>query len=249
MSDPANREQLLPRGLRLRLAGLPVVLAPSGFLLIAFSALAGFVIGGGLRSLTAALLCALCAGLGVPLALAGHELGHALAARRLRMQVIGISIRWLGAGTYIDGAYPGGRSAWRVAACGPLASLLLAALGACGFLAAPTGGLRLGLALFLGINLLIFALNLVPVAPLDGYRLLLGLAWARCGDKERAEQLLAKVSYGCLGTLALAALAAFLLHRGGLALALLFAALIFDLQRRLIARETKKLIARYPGSR
>lgn len=110
-----------------------------------------------------------------------HELAHALTARRLGMQVRGITITLLGGVTHLEDDDPTpGRDAV-VAAVGPLSSLLL---GGAAWLAAQSvqdglpGFLLLELAF---TSLLVGVFNLLPTLPLDGGHLLKDAVWALAG--------------------------------------------------------------------
>jgi len=122
--------------------------------------------------------------------LLAHEMGHALVARRLGLEIEGITL-WLFGGVArlrADAGGPGGEL--RIAVVGPLVSLALAALfwgisaalgaaGAPALLAAAAGWLAV-------INALLGAFNLLPAFPLDGGRVLRALLWSRWGNLRRA---------------------------------------------------------------
>jgi len=122
--------------------------------------------------------------------LLAHEMGHALVARRLGLEIEGITL-WLFGGVArlrADAGGPGGEL--RIAVVGPLVSLALAvvfwavswALGAAGaprLLAAGAGWLAV-------INLILGLFNLLPAFPLDGGRVLRALLWLRWGQLRRA---------------------------------------------------------------
>ena len=102
-----------------------------------------------------------------------HELGHALAARRLGLGPVGILLHGFG-GLTASSRPPTPRQGLLMTAAGPGAGLLLAALSLAGLLlpgVGGTGGAVLGE--FLGINLFWSLFNLVPLHPLDGGMLLL----------------------------------------------------------------------------
>jgi Zn-dependent protease len=107
---------------------------------------------------------------GGALSLIVHELGHVRAARRLKgVNVVRVSLLWLGAGTQFEGAYRSGRDQARVAIAGPAASFGFAVvLLVTAFMPMPRpiqyGLFGLGL-----LNLAIALGSLVPVYPLDGY--------------------------------------------------------------------------------
>jgi Zn-dependent protease len=138
------------------------------------------------------LAAAVIGGLGGAASLVVHELGHVRAARRVggaRPTVV--SLMSLGAATRFEGAHRKGREQARVAAGGPAASLALAVvLLVVAFVAVPLPqGLRyaaFGLAL---LNILIACLNVLPVPPLDGHKLLVGLAWWLAGSEAQGKQI------------------------------------------------------------
>ncbi|MEZ6017759.1 MAG: site-2 protease family protein [Planctomycetota bacterium] len=118
------------------------------------------------------------------LALVAHELGHALVARRLGVQVVDI-VLWPLGGMARMGEVPEDPAVEaKIAAAGPLvnlalASLTLAALGAffgdialdlpdLARLQSPAAALQV----FLAMNLLLGVGNLLPAFPMDGGRLL-----------------------------------------------------------------------------
>jgi len=122
--------------------------------------------------------------------LLGHEMGHALVARRLGVKVDGITL-WIFGGVARlkgDAATPGIEA--RIAIAGPLVSLALAILfGAATFALDATGGPPLiegGCAWLAGSNAVLLLFNLVPAFPLDGGRLLRAWLWQRRGDRYRA---------------------------------------------------------------
>ncbi len=138
-----------------------------------------------------------------------HELGHAVVARRNGISIAGIDL-WLFGGLARMRSEP--RSAgvdFRIAAAGPLATLVvvlvaagggLALAGAEGFRAALTlrpenGGAAAAAAVVLGylfqINALLLVFNLLPGLPLDGGRIARAIAWKVTGDRARATRIAA----------------------------------------------------------
>jgi Zn-dependent protease len=122
--------------------------------------------------------------------LLSHEMGHALVARRLGVNVDGITL-WIFGGVARlkgDAATPGIEA--RIAIAGPLVSLALAILfGAATFILDATGGPPLvegGCAWLAGSNAVLLLFNLIPAFPLDGGRLLRAWLWRRRGDRYRA---------------------------------------------------------------
>ncbi|GAB2790354.1 site-2 protease family protein [Streptomyces chlorus] len=120
-----------------------------------------------------------------------HEAAHALAARRAGISVQDMTLWALGGVTRMDQPTTP-RTAFLVAVSGPLASLLLGAVGIGAAAAvAATLGWRIPVAVLGwlgGTNLLLGVFNLLPAAPLDGGRLTQALLWWRTGDRERAQR-------------------------------------------------------------
>jgi Zn-dependent protease/CBS domain-containing protein len=149
--------------------------------------------------------------------LLSHEMGHALVARRLGVNVEGITLWIFGGVARLGGDAATAGAEARIAIAGPLVSLVLAAaFGLITFGLDAAGGPALAeagafwLALSNGM-LLVF--NLVPAYPLDGGRILRAWLWGRRGNRYRATSTAAAFSRVC----------AFLMIAGGM--------LLFFLQR------------------
>ena len=93
-----------------------------------------------------------------------HEAGHALAVRLCGGRVLTLRLTAVGGVLRYRLPRPGGRRAALIAAAGPLAGLA-AAFAAAGA----------GMEVFAGANLLLSAINLLPVRPLDGGQLVCAL--------------------------------------------------------------------------
>jgi Zn-dependent protease/CBS domain-containing protein len=138
-----------------------------------------------------------------------HEMGHALVARRLGMEVDGIDLWALGGFTRTRGE-PGGPGAeLALAAAGPAVNVLV--IGVCvlaglGFgsvghfvrVALSETGLHAGVALVLLswlalINAVLLAFNLLPALPLDGGRIARAIAWKATGDPLAATRACARL--------------------------------------------------------
>jgi Zn-dependent protease len=151
-----------------------------------------------------------------------HELGHAIAARREGIQVQRIELFLFGGTTYMsrDSQSPG--EEFRIAAAGPLGTLLFIAvcLGVDLALVGPhrlihavelDGTVRitpvlLALSWLWFMNVLIFVFNIVPAYPLDGGRIARALIWRVTGDKLRGTRTAAHIGEGfavLLGTFGL----------------------------------------------
>jgi len=179
---------------------------------------------------------AVLGGVGGTASLLVHEFGHVRAARRLAgIRSASVSLIWLGAATRLEGRYRSGSEQARVAVAGPRASFGFAgALTALAFLPFPAAIEKAVLLLAL-LNVALGLLNLVPAAPLDGYKLVLGLLWSATGSERRARRTIARV-----GRLALfvvpPATVALLAVSPGLGFAVAVMALTLVAQRQLTRR-------------
>jgi Zn-dependent protease len=112
-----------------------------------------------------------------------HELGHALRALEEGMPIKGITLWLFGGVAQLAGSPPSAGAEFRVAACGPVVSAVLAVVfgaaaglaGWAGWPAAVQGTLE-----YLGwLNLALLGFNVVPALPLDGGRVLRAWLWQR----------------------------------------------------------------------
>jgi Zn-dependent protease/CBS domain-containing protein len=118
-----------------------------------------------------------------------HELGHALAARRLSLSIRSITLFIFGGVAEMEDEPPNAGAEFLVAVAGPIVSVGLAG-------AAAAGGVALGAAdaprlsallLYLAwANALLVLFNLIPAFPLDGGRVLRSILWAATGSLEAA---------------------------------------------------------------
>jgi Zn-dependent protease/predicted transcriptional regulator len=116
-----------------------------------------------------------------------HELGHAVQAKRERVEIVGITLWMLGGVAKMAGRIPGAAAELRIAVAGPVVSLVLglAFAGAAAALSLPEP--VDAVCAWLGyVNLVLLVFNLVPAFPLDGGRVLLASLWLRSGDLARA---------------------------------------------------------------
>ena len=190
-----------------RIAGIPVNFTPGaallGVLAAGFSALALPELDPG-RSVVGYLAAA--AGLVIVLlgSMAAHEAAHSIMARRYGLRVPA-TVGFFGGlrhgrayrpGLTSELELPTPRAQWRVAAAGPLTSVLLGILGAAAAVslsALGAGVLPVAVAAAAAwINGLLAVANLVPGAGLDGGRIVRALAWARSGDPTRAGLIAAR---------------------------------------------------------
>ena len=132
-----------------------------------------------------------------------HELGHAVVARREGIEVNGIDLFFFGGVMKMsrDTSSPG--QEFRVAAAGPLVTLLivivgsLAAMALLGFnsfwdaatLDRSDQPFELWLSFMVSANVLLLLFNLVPAFPLDGGRIARAAAWKVTGDRGKATRL------------------------------------------------------------
>ncbi len=138
-----------------------------------------------------------------------HELGHAFAARRAGIEVQRIELFLFGGTTYMsrDAQSPG--EEFRIAAAGPLGTLLfvLVCLGVDLALVGPhrlvhavelDGTVQitpvlLALSWLLPMNILILLFNIIPAYPLDGGRIARAAVWHATGDKLRGTRTAAQL--------------------------------------------------------
>ncbi len=119
-----------------------------------------------------------------------HELGHAVVAQREGIPVTSITLFIFGGLASIGQRSPTAKTELRIAAGGPLVSLVLAALfwivslvfDGNDYIEAPTSWMAV-----INVSLLLF--NLIPGFPLDGGRILRALVWQYTGDERRASRV------------------------------------------------------------
>lgn len=141
---------------------------------------------------------ALAAAVGMTLGTASlllHELGHVRAARAVAgIRPIGVSLVWFGAGARFEGAYRRGQDQVRVAAAGPIASLLAGGALLPVLLAPiPLTAKKLLFAVAL-LNVLLALGNLIPASPMDGYRIVTGLLWSALGSEGTAKRVIRRAA-------------------------------------------------------
>jgi Zn-dependent protease len=147
-----------------------------------------------------------------------HELGHAWVAIRNGIPILGIDL-WLFGGVAKLGresTSPGVE--FRIAAAGPLVTLVIAALcfalgsaissssdvlNSSQFESDVTGSTTAVLGYLTSINVLLLGFNLIPAFPLDGGRIARAIAWKITGDRTRATRFAAVLGrlggYGMIG--------------------------------------------------
>ena len=177
---------------------VPIVLSRGAFVPLGVFALIFVAFSGGSKPSVLAA-AALLGGVGGIVSLIVHELGHVSVAKRLAgVRPKKVSVMSLGAAAHLEGSYRNGREQARIALGGPGASFAFAlALAVPIFLPAPTG-LKVGALGLALLNLGIGGLSLLPIHPLDGHKLLVGLVWLAVGSEERARRIIKRVGTGML---------------------------------------------------
>ncbi len=179
-----------------RVLGIPVLVAPSWFVL---AALVVLLYGPSLQGLVAdgagradGYLAA--AGYAVLLLISVllHEIGHAAVARLYGLPVRSITITFLAGSTEITEPPQTPGREYGIAVVGPLVSLLLGGLAAAGALLLPDGPVQVAMQLTALTNGAVAVFNLLPGLPLDGGRVLRAALWKLTGDPERAQVLAAQ---------------------------------------------------------
>ncbi|HEY5629732.1 MAG TPA: site-2 protease family protein [Candidatus Limnocylindrales bacterium] len=127
-----------------------------------------------------------------------HEMTHALVGRSRGIATRAIVLNLVGglAPLSIEAGRP--RDEVAIAVSGPMASLIIAAVllpGAVALnFAVTTFDVASSALLVIGVlNLMLGLASLLPALPLDGGRLVRGIAWARTGDRDRASATAARV--------------------------------------------------------
>ena len=148
----------------------------------------GFAIG--LRyGLIGALVAGGITALAMELSVAAHEAGHLLFGRHVR----GITPRILllrrsGGAAIVEGRFSDARGAALFAAGGPLVSAALTVAYAAAASFMPSAAVRTGFLLPAAATAFLLLLNLLPVAPTDGYALFRSALWAEIGSRAEAER-------------------------------------------------------------
>lgn len=173
----------------LNMGSVPVSIGAGGLAPVA--AFAGLFVEVAVRTGLPPVPAAAFGAVGGAASLIAHELGHALAARRLPgVRTEGVSLIWLGAATRLEGAYVRGLDQAKVALAGPAASLLVAiVLVPLITLPIPREPKYL-VGTLLVVNALLALMSLIPANPLDGYKAMVGLLWSALGSEGSARRLL-----------------------------------------------------------
>jgi Zn-dependent protease len=127
--------------------------------------------------------------------LALHEFGHAIAARRRGLGVVGITLSFVGGTSEVVGTLRDARDELVIAAAGPLTSLgaaIVATLVHVAIVEMAGPGLPATVAALIAVaNLALALLNAIPGLPLDGGRVLRAALWAVTGRLDAATRVAA----------------------------------------------------------
>jgi len=119
-----------------------------------------------------------------------HELSHSLVAMHYRIPVESITLFVFGGLSHIEREAATAKQEFNIAIAGPLSSLFLAG---CFWMVAHYGSRNVVVVAMAGwlaiINLILALFDLVPGFPLDGGRVLRGIAWGITGDFTRATRI------------------------------------------------------------
>jgi len=134
------------------------------------------------------------------LSVLGHELAHALVARRFGMDVSSITLFVLGGVANLAKEPPSAISEFLMAAAGPATSIVIGLIGIVVAVftpsliqSAPALQPIQPVALYIGrINLLLAAFNLLPGFPLDGGRVFRSILWGILKDRVAATRVAAR---------------------------------------------------------
>lgn len=166
-----------------RVFGFPIEVRHSFLILLGIVLFSGLLNGHPLLSLSLLLITFL--------SVLAHELGHALVARKLGVQIVGIDLHLFGGAAKMLGLPRGPKDEITISAAGPIVSLALALIGA--LLHALTG--FWGFYYLMWTNLLLGLFNLVPALPMDGGRIFRAALAPKMGFAA-ATELAVKVTRG-----------------------------------------------------
>ncbi|MGC6482139.1 MAG: site-2 protease family protein [Synechococcus sp.] len=180
----------------MRIWGIPLRVHPSWFLIVSlitvvtqpqWSSLAEVQALGSWSSWLLSLLTALLLFVSVLL----HELGHSLVALREGVQVRSITLFLMGGVARVERECSTAMGAFRVAAAGPLVSLVLGVALLLGDHSAAHISPILGqlVSRLAGINIVLALFNLLPGLPLDGGLILKALVWHFTGSQRKGIQV------------------------------------------------------------
>lgn len=134
------------------------------------------------------------------LSVLAHEFSHSLLARKSGIDVRSITLHFFGGVAEMreEARTPGAEL--KMAAAGPLSSLVLAVVLFAGWRLALIGSISLGVRATLRyasyINFVLAAFNMLPAFPMDGGRVLRALLWMRSGSLLASTRRATRVSLG-----------------------------------------------------
>lgn len=203
----------------MKVAGIPIRLDPSWLLILALVtwslATGWFPLQHPDMSTGQYWLVGTVGALGLFVSIVLHELAHALTARRLGVEMRGITLFLFGGVAEMASEPKDSRTEMLVALAGPLASVLIA--GAC-WVVARAGGDVLPLVAsatvgyLASINMILVAFNMIPAFPLDGGRVFRAMLWRWKGNVRWATRISSQVG---AGTGAAFVVLGFLMFMGG----------------------------------
>jgi Zn-dependent protease len=118
-----------------------------------------------------------------------HELGHSLVSQRCGIPVPRITLLFIGGIAEISREPDNARAELKIAAGGPVTSVVLSLLYAAGALVTYLLGWNAAsivLYWLAEVNIVLVVFNLIPGYPLDGGRILRAIIWARTGNLRKA---------------------------------------------------------------
>lgn len=125
------------------------------------------------------------------LAILLHEASHVVVVRHFGHQVPSITLSFMGGRTAVQGEPRSPGQEFLAAVVGPLASLAVGALAYAAYVVTPQGVAYVVIEALAFSNLLLGVMNLAPVLPLDGGRVLKALVWQLTGSSVRGIQVAA----------------------------------------------------------
>jgi len=129
--------------------------------------------------------------------LLGHELGHAVTARREGMDLDGITLWLFGGVARFKGMFPSAAAELRIALAGPAVSLVIGCVCSVLAWAVALPSVIDGVLAWLGyVNLILLVFNLLPALPLDGGRVLRAVLWQTRRDFAWATNVAASIGRG-----------------------------------------------------
>ncbi|MFQ6053124.1 MAG: site-2 protease family protein [Candidatus Bathyarchaeia archaeon] len=127
-----------------------------------------------------------------------HEFSHLLVARRRGMEVRRITLYFFGGVAEIEEEAPTPSAEIKMAAAGPISSLVLALILTAGWRLTVAWSLPVGIRAVLRyalyINFMLAAFNMLPAFPMDGGRILRAFLWMRSGSLLSSTRTATRVS-------------------------------------------------------